>query len=133
MLRIWLAKKCISSSPVKLKLDENIPVRVGTILREMGHDADTVVEEGLNGREDGVILEAASEAERMVITLDRGFPVAANLSAIHPGVVVLRLLDQSVPAILRVVHAFLSSESLDDLCGCLVVVSPTRARIRCLT
>jgi hypothetical protein len=32
---------------VKFKLDENLPVELVTDLRSMGHDADTVIDEGL--------------------------------------------------------------------------------------
>ena len=37
---------------MKIKLDENIPVRVASILANLGHDTDTVPEEGLGGQED---------------------------------------------------------------------------------
>ena len=32
---------------MKIKLDENLPVRLAVKLAELGHDTDTVVEEGL--------------------------------------------------------------------------------------
>jgi len=40
---------------MKFKVDENLPVEVAEVLRDAGHDAVTVVEEGLGGREDKAI------------------------------------------------------------------------------
>jgi hypothetical protein len=38
---------------MKVKLDENIPVRLADELLPLGHDVDTVASEGLTGRPDG--------------------------------------------------------------------------------
>jgi hypothetical protein len=35
---------------MKFKLDENMPRRLGAELKQPGHDAHTVVDEGLRGR-----------------------------------------------------------------------------------
>ena len=40
---------------MKIKLDENLPIRAAQRLRGLGHDVDTVLEEGLGGRSDGTI------------------------------------------------------------------------------
>jgi predicted nuclease of predicted toxin-antitoxin system len=37
---------------VKIKLDENLPATLAGILARLGHDADTVVDEGLKGEPD---------------------------------------------------------------------------------
>ena len=37
---------------MKIKLDENLPVRLARALEELGHDADPIPEEGLAGRSD---------------------------------------------------------------------------------
>jgi len=37
---------------VKIKLDENLPVELANDFRMLGHDADTVYDEGLGGAED---------------------------------------------------------------------------------
>jgi len=44
---------------VKVKLDENLPARLVWLLAELGHDADTVPQEGLAGRPDADIWAAA--------------------------------------------------------------------------
>ncbi|WP_376753452.1 DUF5615 family PIN-like protein [Candidatus Nitrospira allomarina] len=35
-----------------MKLDENLPVRLARALEKLGHDTDTIPEEGLTGRSD---------------------------------------------------------------------------------
>jgi predicted nuclease of predicted toxin-antitoxin system len=42
---------------VRFKLDENLPVELATELRAMGHDTDTVVDEGLCGEADPGIVK----------------------------------------------------------------------------
>ena len=37
---------------MRIKLDENLPQRLVSVLANRGHDVDTVVAEGLQGRED---------------------------------------------------------------------------------
>ena len=40
---------------MKIKLDENLPARLATALRQLGHEVDTVPSEGLAGQEDATI------------------------------------------------------------------------------
>ena len=50
---------------MKFKLDENLPAELVADLRGLGHDADTVSDEGLRGAQDPVIVDAAFAAERI--------------------------------------------------------------------
>jgi predicted nuclease of predicted toxin-antitoxin system len=47
-----------------------------TDLRNLGHDADTAFDEGLTGVTDPVLIEAASNESKILLTLDKGI---ANL------------------------------------------------------
>jgi predicted nuclease of predicted toxin-antitoxin system len=58
---------------VRLKLDENLPEDARAVASELGHDADTVVEESLGGASDPDVLAAATGEHRLIVTLDRGF------------------------------------------------------------
>jgi hypothetical protein len=49
---------------MKFKVDENLPIEVGEILTEAGHDADTVADEALIGASDPKLAEVASNEER---------------------------------------------------------------------
>jgi predicted nuclease of predicted toxin-antitoxin system len=57
---------------VRLKLDENLPRDLADERARRGHDVDTVLDEHLGGRKDPVVVQAATDDERLVITLDRG-------------------------------------------------------------
>ena len=50
---------------MKFKLDENLPVELVTDLRGLGHDADTVIDEGLRGAADPAVVDAAFAADRI--------------------------------------------------------------------
>ena len=57
---------------MKFKLDENLPFELVTDLQGMGHDADTVVDEGLGGADDPTVVDAAFASDRiLLLTLDK--------------------------------------------------------------
>jgi predicted nuclease of predicted toxin-antitoxin system len=56
---------------------ENLPAELVRLLTALGHDTDTVPQEGLAGRPDTDIWAAAQTAERFLITQDRTFPTSA--------------------------------------------------------
>ena len=53
---------------MRVKLDENIPVRLAGELSTLGHDVDTVTSEGLKGKPDSDLWSAARREERFLIT-----------------------------------------------------------------
>jgi len=57
---------------VKFKLDENLLASSTSKLADAGHDVDTVAEEHLTGAADPDVVAAATEAGRILISLDRG-------------------------------------------------------------
>ena len=67
---------------MKIKLDENLPLRLATLLREFGHDIQTVHEERLIGHEDREIWEEAQKESRFLITQDLDF---LDLRQFAPG------------------------------------------------
>jgi len=81
---------------VKVKLDEGLSYRLKPILQELGHDVDTVVDEGLKSEADTVLAEIARQNNRMLFTLDRGLgDVRQYVPGEHPGIVVFRLSKKS--------------------------------------
>jgi predicted nuclease of predicted toxin-antitoxin system len=58
---------------MKIKIDENLLVRIANGLNSLGHDAQTAQAEGLSGFADGVIWEAAQPEARLLITQDLDF------------------------------------------------------------
>jgi Domain of unknown function (DUF5615) len=53
---------------MKIKLDENLPFSLATVLDELGHDVHTTREEGLSGHADREIWQSAQRESRFLIT-----------------------------------------------------------------
>ncbi len=116
---------------MRVKLDENLPRSVIGPLTDAGHDADTVVGEGLGGATDDAVFVAAQQAGRLLLTLDRGFgDIRRYPPGTHAGVVVLRLAEQSPAAVGAAVRRPVTEHVLDDLAGTVAIVEPERLRIR---
>lgn len=116
---------------MKFKLDENLPVELVADLRDLGHDADTVVDEGLRGATDPTVVDAAFAADRILFTLDKGI---GNLQRYpidrHAGVVLFRPDSSGRGAVAAFVRERLRRILMMDLTGRLTVVGPSRIRFR---
>jgi predicted nuclease of predicted toxin-antitoxin system len=116
---------------VKFKLDENLPAELANDLQGLGHQGDTVFEEGLAGAADRVILAAAQTEGRVLLTLDKGI---ANLQEYQPGsfsgIVLFRPEASGRGAVLNFIRDRLANVLGLDLTGGLVVVGRSRIRIR---
>jgi predicted nuclease of predicted toxin-antitoxin system len=103
---------------VRVKLDENLPASAAAPLRADGHDVDTVVDEGLAGAKDPVVLAAATAEKRLLLTLDRGLgDVRTYPPGTHTGVVVLRIDNQAPRIVTEAVALLVKTVDLDDLTG----------------
>ncbi len=116
---------------MKLKLDENLPVELLADLRGLGHDADTVIFEGLRGAADAAVVDAAFAADQILFTLDKGI---ANVQRypIHrlAGVVLFRPDCWGRRAVIEFVRQRLGNVLEMELTGRLTVVGPCRIRFR---
>jgi len=116
---------------VKVKLDEGLSYRLKPTLQELGHDVDTVVDEGLKSEDDTVLADVARQNNRMLFTLDRGLgDVRQYAPGEHPGIVVFRLSFAGPGTVSRFVEEFVRNQNLDEMAGCLVIVEPGKVRIR---
>jgi predicted nuclease of predicted toxin-antitoxin system len=116
---------------VRVKVDENLPATVASLLRERGFDADTVIEEGLGGSTDADLLAAVREQDQMIVTLDRGFgDIRRYPPGSHPGIVVLRLADESALGTRAAIMQLLDNHDLENLAGTVTVVQHGSLRIR---
>ena len=76
----------------RVLLDQGLAPVVAALLRQDGWDAIHVSEVGLDAAEDMAILDAASEGERVCVTLDHDFHAhLAMARAGRPSVVLLRV------------------------------------------
>lgn len=115
---------------MRIKLDENLPVSAKAVLAARGHDVDTVAEEQLTGAPDPTVVAAASEMERLLITLDRGLgDLRRYPPGSHAGIIVLRLTDQSAVAAHDALAALVDAHDLDALRGAVTVAQRGLLRI----
>jgi predicted nuclease of predicted toxin-antitoxin system len=116
---------------VRLKLDENLSRAIAATLAEHGHDVDTVPDEGLAGGTDTQVAQAARDADRMLVTLDRDFAdVREYPPGTHPGIIVVRVDPPRPSWVKAALTGLLAHHRLEDLRGCLVIVQLGAARIR---
>lgn len=77
---------------MKAKLDENLPESLLAELRKLGHDVDNVRQEGLFGRPDADVWQAAQNAQRFFITQDLDFSdIRQYAPGTHHGLLLIRL------------------------------------------
>lgn len=116
---------------MKIKLDENLPQDLKSLLRSFGHDVADVPEENLAGAAEPRVLQAATTEARLLMTFDTDFADIRHYPlGSHNGIVVFRLVDQRWSALEGSVRKLLASMRLEDLAGGLAIVQEFRIRYR---
>jgi hypothetical protein len=116
---------------VNIKLDENLPAAVAPILESLGHNVDTVASEGLIGRADAEVWQAAQEHQRFLITQDLDFSdVRRYKPGTHTGLLLVRLAQPGRLALASRVATLFSTEAVDQWRGCIVVATEHKVRVR---
>ena len=111
--------------------DMGIAMRIVEWLRENGHDAVHLREEGLHKLSDREIFKKAASEGRIILTFDLDFGEIIALSeGILVSVILFRLRNTRTPHVMKRLEHVLD-ESCDSLKrGAVVVVEETRHRIR---
>ena len=116
---------------MKIKLDENLPDRLVSVLTGLTHDVDTVRGEQLTGRADPDVWRAAQAAQRFLITQDLDFSdVRRYTPGTHAGLLLVRLSRPGRNALVERVLTVFQTERVEDWTGCLVVATEQKIRIR---
>ncbi len=116
---------------MRVKIDENLPVELVAVLAGLGHDADTVEQEGLKGRDDADVWKAAQVERRFLITQDLDFSDVRRFQpGTHAGILVVRLKSPGLRSLLDRVSSVFQSEDVATWPGCFVVATETKVRIR---
>lgn len=109
---------------MKIKLDENLPLRLANLLEELGHEAHTVHEERLNGHVDADIWTAAQKESRFLITQDMDFSDLRKFApGSHHGILLVRLHSPNRRNLLGRIAEVFRSESVGEWAGCFVVAT----------
>lgn len=115
---------------MRLKLDENLDLRLAPMLAEEGHEVETVYGEEMSGAADERIYEACIREGRTLITLDLDF---SNPFRFPPepteGIVVVRPARPTLPMIRATLLSALPELESRSLDGALWIVEPGRVRV----
>ncbi len=116
---------------MRFKIDENLPPEVADLLRQHGHDALTVWDQGLRGKPDSELAGVLRLERRSFVTLDLGF---ADIRSYPPneysGLIVLRLSKQDRTHVLRTLPHVVSLFASEPVEGRLWIVDEESVRIR---
>jgi len=116
---------------VRIKLDENLPLRLARILATLGHEADTVPQEGLAGQDDDHVWQAAQTVGRFFITQDLDFSDVRRFApGTHHGLLLMRLRDPGRNGLVRRVRSLFQTENVEVWKGCFVVTTEHKVRVR---
>lgn len=114
----------------RFKLDENLPGAAESLLRDSGHDVETVLAEGLGGAPDAGVLGAARGEDRILVTLDLDFAdIRLYPPSDFPGIWVLRPESQSIQNILDLLRGAMAVLETEPSERRLWVVESERVRI----
>jgi len=118
---------------MKFLVDADLPRRTAELLRQHGHDAVDVRDEGLGAVPDGEIADYARSRGLCLMSGDFGFADIRNYPPErYPGIVVLQLpRDATAGTILAQVRSLLGREDvLSRLPGRLAIVGLRNVRLR---
>jgi len=115
---------------MKIKLDENLPVRLAILLKDLGHDVHTVYDEALIGHPDDDIWQQAQRESRFLITQDLDFSDLRKFApGSHSGILLVRLNSPGLRDLLVRVTELFQNESVAEWARCFVVATERKIRV----
>jgi predicted nuclease of predicted toxin-antitoxin system len=115
---------------MKIKLDENLPLRLAVLLRDLGHDAHTLHDESLIGDADRVIWEATQKESRFLITQDLDFSDLRQFApGSHHGILLVRRRSPNRRNLVERVGKLFRKENVGEWAGCFVVATERKIRV----
>jgi predicted nuclease of predicted toxin-antitoxin system len=116
---------------VRFLVDEALSSRVASLLRDAGHDAVHVGDRGLLGQPDEDVMRVAMAEDRVVVSTDTDFGELLALgSHLGPSVVLLRRAPHAAEQQANLVLTALVDTEGALLAGAVVVITPSRIRLR---
>jgi predicted nuclease of predicted toxin-antitoxin system len=115
---------------MRIKLDENLPVRLAATLTNLGHDVHTIAEENLSGRSDREVWHAAQQEARFLITQDLDFSDLRQFGpGTHCGILLVRLHSPDRQSLIMRVAEIFQQEEVTRWAGCFVVATERKLRV----
>lgn len=115
---------------MKIKLDENFPLRLAILLKDLGHDAHTLHDEFLVGHPDREIWEATQKESRFLITQDLDFSDLRQFApGSHHGMLLVRLRSPNRSDLIERVGELFQKENASEWAGCFVVATERKIRV----
>lgn len=115
---------------MKIKLDENLPLRLAAVLKNLGHDVHTTFDEGLIGHSDREIWETAQTESRFLITQDLDFSDVRRFApGSHCGILLVRLHSPDRENLVERVGELFRKENIGEWAGCFVVTTERKVRV----
>ena len=108
---------------MKLTIDAQLPPGLAARLREMGHDADHVADDGLGDASDGRIWDSVVARGAVLVTKDGDFAARARQSPSSPGIIWIRfgnvgnraLWEKLAPLMKDIERAFRGGERIVEI------------------
>jgi predicted nuclease of predicted toxin-antitoxin system len=116
---------------MRFKVDQNLHDEIAEALRAAGHDAATVHDQGLDGKEDEVIAEICRDEARAIVSIDLDFANEVEFPPQnYPGLIVFRMTKQSRPRAMKALGQVLTLLKTELPNGSLWIVEESRIRVR---
>jgi predicted nuclease of predicted toxin-antitoxin system len=116
---------------VRIKVDEDLPRAAAQMLRHHGHEAVSVLEQGMGGTKDDSLWQAVQTEHRLLVTADKGFgDIRSYPPGSHGGVLLLRPDQAGIGPVLHLLEQTLAAYELEALVGAVAVVTPRGVRVR---
>jgi predicted nuclease of predicted toxin-antitoxin system len=115
---------------MNIKLDENLPLALATLLKDLGHDVHTPHDEQLTGHTDIEIWEAAQKESRFLITQDLDFSDSRRFSpGSHHGILLIRLRSPNRRDLIGRIGQLFQKENVGEWMHCFVVATERKIRV----
>lgn len=116
---------------MKIELDENIPTALIAELSALGHEVDSVAEEGLTGQSDPDVWAGAQHGGRFLITQDLDLSDARQFTpGTHHGLLLVRLKRPGRRAVARRVCSLFQIHDVESWRRCFVIATELKVRVR---
>ena len=118
---------------MKLLIDQNLPGEAATLLRELGHDAVSAAEIGLDRASDDVLIQFAKQDTRVIATLDGDYSQIISTRALSgPSVIFLRERTPNHVLASALIHEVCARYEPQLMAGCLITCTRKAVRVRAL-